>query len=360
MKNKILFLIKKKWFLFWMLISALVIYSIAVFAAYDTSNSVMKRVIVSSDGKSTGFTSNLLTVEISTGQYVHRTLYRSVSESRRYNAEVIIRNHEPDYPDFPYEDDIYYDLTVCITDSSGNAITDLTDFGGETGKKIILKDQNGNVLTTLPLENNVVSTIIQNQKIEYEKGRPGELKYDLVFENWDIETDTGYEVKLIANLVRGQNNAYPELSDIGCSVGLKKNKDYEENGWDAFLNESHNTITNTVYAYNLVLTGSGEADIKIQWDPENISLNSLFRNTEAAFDLKNNEVEYITHSGTEEWDTLIVHANSNDPSRDLRSYYDIQVYSTGAKRITENDFKKLTESDNTRGDSLITVSITNK
>lgn len=361
MKNKILFFIKTRWLLVWIVIASLIICSITSFAVYENSNSIMRRVIVTSDGKSTGFTSNLLEVEVSSGSYIHRTLYRSVSENRKYHAEVIIRNHEPDYPDFPYESDINYNLHVYITDINGNEISDLTGFGGNDGKIIKITDEESNSLT-LPL-NGSASGNLNNQTIHYEKGKPGDLKYDLEFENWDLENDREYCVKLIAELVRNQGNSYAELADIGCIVGLKKNQEHEQNGWDAYLNESQETITNTIDGYNLVLTGSGASDITIKWDTAKISLNEFFRGTESVFDLKSGEVVFMdaphntNSSNSDTWATLIVHADANDSARDYRNYYNIQVYSTGAQRLTANDFKKLTSEDSQVGNSLITVSI---
>ena len=104
MKNRIWFFIKKHWLLAWIMTAAVIISTLTAFAAYDSSNSVMKRVIVASDGKSTGFTSNLLEQAIGVDdKYLHRTLYRTESNDKRYIADVIIRNHLLDYPDYPYE-----------------------------------------------------------------------------------------------------------------------------------------------------------------------------------------------------------------------------------------------------------------
>ena len=356
MKNRIIVFLKKRWLLIWVIICAVTITGISVMASYEGEDSIMKRVIVSSDGKSTGFTSNLLAGEISEGRYAHRSIYRTPRVSKIYEAEVYIRNHEPESPDFPYESDITYDLEVSITDSSGNIITDLTGFGGAEGKLVLILNEEGRTVATLPV-GQTVSATIQNQTIVYEKGKPGSLKYILVYQNWDLDEDTEYCVKLKTTLARGQNNNYPDLADIGCVVGLKKNVDFEKNGWDAFLNESNDTITGTIDGYNLVLTGSGASDITIRWDSANISLNHLFRGTEPVFDLKSGEVEYVAPSGSETWATLIVHANANDAARDYRNYYNIQVYSTGNRRITASDFKKLTAEDSQPGTSLITVQI---
>lgn len=357
MKNRIWFFIKKHWLLAWIMMAAVIISTLTAFAAYDSSNSVMKRVIVASDGKSTGFTSNLLEQAIGVDKYLHRTLYRTESNDKRYIADVIIRNHLLDYPDYPYEKDIEYNLTATITDSNGNIISDLTGFGGETGKKITIQDSDGTELAVLPSAGNSPSAIISSQKIEYEKGKPGSLRYRLVFDNWDIENDTQYCVKVVTAL-KNRNQDYSDLSDIGGVIGLKKNQDLEENGWDAFLNETQSVINGKIDAFNLVLTGSGAAEITIQWDTTKISLNHLFRGIEDVFDLKNGEVTYTPPANNETWATLIVHADTNDAARGYRNYYDIQVYSTGAKRIHANNFQKLTpEAPSANADSWITVKI---
>lgn len=359
MKNRICFFVKKHWLLVWVVTAAIIISTLTVLAAYDSSNSVLKRVIVASDGKSTGFTSNLLEPATGSGRYIHRTLYRTVSNENKYTADVIIRNHLPDYPDYPYEEDIEYTLTAVITDSNGNAISDLTltNFGGSNGKKITIKDKDGTVLAVLPTDDSASATI-SSQIIEYEKGKPGSLRYNVEFENWNLVNDTQYGVKLVTGL-RNRTQDYPDLSDIGCVVSLKKNPDPEQNGWDAFINETLAQMNEAPDALNLVLTGSGKADITIQWDPSKISLNQLFRGTEAVFDLQSGEVVYFPPSGTETWAKLVVHADTNNETRGYRNYYDIQIYSTGAQKITDNDFKKLTEEDSSRGNSLITVQIEN-
>lgn len=356
MKNKILFFLKSNWLLVWIIVAFSVI-SLTVFSTYDISNSVMQKVIVASDGKTTGFTSNLMDAAITSGNYVSRSVYRPEVIAKRYETEFVVRNYHPDYPDNPYDRDIKYTLSATIVDkTTGNPVVDLTGFGDQTGKKIEILDEDGNSLITLPY-NNIATGSSAEQTITYVRGLPGDKKYKVVFENWDIN-ETAYGVKLEAKLTNGAT-AYPDLTDLGCVLGIKKNPEYEQSGWNAYLNEERQVISGTFDGYNIVLAGSGRANIKIRWDTSKISLNTLFRGTEPVFDLKTGEVDYTAPTSPNTWATLTVHADSSSAALDYRNYYNIQFYGTGVQRITNNDFKVLTPEDHDATGKLITVSVVN-
>ena len=210
-------------------------------------------------------------------------------------------------------------------------------------------------MITLPNNNTATGSSVE-QTITYIRGLPGDKKYKIVFENWDIN-ETNYCVKLEAKLTNGSTD-YPELTDLGCVLGVKKNPEYEQSGWSAYLNEDRQVISGTVDGYNIVLTGSGRADIVIRWDTSRISLNSLFGGTEPVFDLKTGEVVNVSPTSPDTWATLTVHADSNSAALDYRNYYNIQFYSTGEQRITANDFKVLTAEDQDAAGKFITVTIT--
>ncbi len=376
MVKRLLKVIKKQTFLTWIVVVSITFSTLMAYATYDEASSVMKRVIVASEGKIADFTSNYLTKD-DTGIYSHKTLYRSESGNSYYETELVIRNHDPNAQDYPYEQDINYSIVAMITDSSGTAITDFSRFfTGENAygtKTIAIKDSDGTTLASFSLSSSTSGTqtsTISNQKIEFVKGRPGQLKYKLEFTNWSLDDDTDLCIKLVTVLDRGIGNIwYPDLQDIGCILGLGKNLEDAQNGWRASINEIEQSI-NDALGYNLILTGSGRAEITIMWDTDKISVNKLFRGTEAVFDLTSGEVTFTDapsksdSNSTDTWATLVVHADANlDRSGNAelgqyRNYYDIQIYGVGSQALSGDFFEVLENGASRSNSSLITVSIT--
>ena len=334
----------------------------------------MKRVIVASEGKRTDFTSNYL-VKGNEGVYSHKVLYRSETQDSHYGTDLVIRNYDPD-AEYPYEMDIEYDLLATLTDSSGTAITDFSQFfSGENSpvnKTVMIMDVDGAALCTFTLTSKTLGAqtyTISDQVIEFIKGKPGELKYKLEFSNWSLEDDSDLCIKLVTRLHRGAGETrYSDLEDIGVILGLNKNQESVQNGWRASISESEKAVTGAV-CYNLVLTGSGKSDITIKWDTAKVSVNELFRGMESVFDLHDGEVVFtdapskLDSQNTDTWATLVVHADANlDRSGEAqlgeyRNYYNIQVYSTGEQLLTGDFFEVLENGAVRSGSSLITVTI---
>jgi len=367
--------IKKRPLPVWIVMAVCILTSLVAFAAYDEANSVMRRVIVASEGKKADFTSNYL-AKGAEGVFTHRTLYRNVSQDLHYETDMVIRNYDPDAQDYPYEMDIEYTLNVQLTDANGNAITDFSRFFAEedapASKTLTVKSSSGDALCEFTITSTTTgaqAAAVQNQKIEYVKGRPGELKYKLDFKNWLLESDTDLCIKLVANLDRETSGTrYADLEDIGAVLGLAKNQEAAQNGWRASVSEIEQSITGAV-GYNLILTGSGRSDITIKWDTDRISLNELFRGTETVFDLRSGEVEFTNapkktdSESTDSWATLIVHADANlDRSGEAglgeyRNYYNIQVYSTGVASLDDSFFEVLENGAARSEGKFLTVSI---
>ena len=106
------------------------------------------------------------------------------------------------------------------------------------------------------------------------------------------------------------------------------------------------------------------------WDTDKISVNKLFRGTEAVFDLASGEVTFTDapsksdSNSTDTWATLVVHADANlDRSGNAelgqyRNYYDIQIYGVGSQALSGDFFEVLENGASRSNSSLITVSIT--
>lgn len=372
--KKIIRFAKKQPFLLWILIALITLTSIISYAAYDDFNSVMKRVIVASEGKRTDFTSNYL-VKGNEGVYTHKTLYRSESQDSHYETDLVIRNYDPD-ADYPYEMNIEYDLLATITDSSGTPITDFSRFfsneNSPANKTVIIRNDSGVALCTFTLTSatsGIQTYTISEQVIDFIKGKPGELKYKLEFSNWSLESDSDLCIMLVTKLDRGTGETrYSDLEDIGAVLGLNKNQESVQNGWRASISEIEQAVTGAV-GYNLVLTGSGKSDITIKWDTDKVSVNELFRGTESVFDLHSGEVVFteapskLDSQNTDTWATIVIHADANlDRSGEAklgeyRNYYNIQVYSTGEQLLSGDFFEVLENGAAHSGSSLITVSI---
>jgi len=227
-------------------------------------------------------------------------------------------------PENPTANDV---RTITVTDQSNNSATfskNCLDSAALTGDALNILSQ------TLALNANDIST----------------NSLQLVFSgNWDLVNDTNICLQIIADV---NQTDYPDLTDLGAVIGLKKVNDSDISGWYAYLSE-HRDNTETREAtsfdgFNLVLEGSGKARITVEIDTAKYGINKNFYGTVTVTDttvtngvttttnrtVHFDEVTYNSGTGTL---TIIADSNadrdSNEESEEYRNRYNIQLYKKG-------------------------------
>ncbi len=329
MKNRIFKFFRAQWLLIWILVVSAGLLSNIVFAEYGTQSSYMKRVVVSTSDQSMMFSSNYLTEG---GNNVYQAKYVTKPDvpDTDFSADVNVyiwnfstRNSAQTYPE-----NIEYTMEYKVTDPSGAAVSDM---GTRT---ITITKPDG---TTVEVSNSNLSGSFDYTYVKTD----ADNKYTLTYNGWNPDTDSGICLQLIAK-PKKTSGKYSDLRDIGGIIGLKTETGSSGGGWEAYVSEIRASIDRgEADGYNLVVTGSGKAEVIIRWDPEKIDMNKYFK-----------ESPVITYSevGTPEdddlkagWKKMTISADAGERNR-----YNIQLYLKQGRPDNYDFFKQRSEAlDNT-------------
>ena len=342
MKNKILRTIRRKGLLIWITAVAMCMISFISFAEYQ-SESYMKRVVVSSSDQGMMFSSNYL---VEGGENTYQPKPELVNSSNDYDVNVYLWNYSLKNTAQCYPGEIDYTVSLRITDVKGVPITDASVFSytepddptttlsrSITVRKAITNNGTTTYQTKKVYDNSsdLSSAFTFTDSIEDGAGSAKQTQYLVTFENWDLDANKNICVQIIA---KPDRTKHKDLHDIAAVIGLKEAVDEESNDWKASISEIQDQRTD-VDGYNLVLTGSGKAEIVLRWDTTKIDVNKYF--------LYGNTI-YDFHTGTpnervvgvKQGDIMSVTINAN--SGEYRNRYNIQLYLTGSVKPEDNTF----------------------
>ncbi len=336
MKNRISAFLKRQWLVLWILLMSVMIFAIIASAEFPSALSSMKRVVAAADETGAMFSSNVL-IEGGSKTYIP-SYKRWLPENKRtaensYGVEVYIWNYSLDDPMSWYPDDIKYNVTFTLTDMKGKAL-EATDIDAAHTVKVIAYDSKTVTLGKTKLNSTGESISESEYTLVYETGHSAQHKFELQFSGiWDLEEDEDICVRMEAVPVTA---GATDLRPIAAVIGLREIQGSGASGWKVYLNEDpQGTTTDSVNKYdgfNIVASGSGAADITIQWDTRYVDINkhsySVVSDSKSVFGyLVGSEIVYQGLSGNIA--TLVIHADTGKTTQENRNRYNLQLYKTG-------------------------------
>lgn len=335
MGQKIWSFIKKQWLVVWIVMSVLMLTTLLVTAEYVGENSTMNRVIVSNAQQNTMFSSNILKAD---GRlYYHAKFESKLSEDQalsgmNYDVKLFLWNYDRMNLSRWYSTDIDYDMTFKLVKKDGTA---LTAEELDTQAITILKD--GVTITTL--DKNNLEYNGYSDTLAYSPSSVSENGYIVRFPgDWDFSANEDVCVQIIATPNSNGEDKYRDISELGAIIGLKQLQSMGTSGWEVYLNELRNnssSIPSDFDGYNLVISGSGVADIVLRIDTNYLSFNRYFYDeTFSVWNFTDGEVTY-TPPDANGIAKLVIKANSStnrntgadkDTNPEYRNRYNIQLY----------------------------------
>lgn len=343
MKKKIFKFIKKQWLLVWTLIVSTALLAVVAFAEYPGTNNYMKRVVVYDESSEMMFSSNLLTLvendKVSYQPYYVGKIGNS-NPAPGYDVEVFVWNYDVNGTGDYYKKDINYGLEIKIVDSHGDTITSL-----DSNNEIWIIDEDGTSIVSFnSLSSAFEYTATENETIS--TGARSQKKYTIRFSrNWDLMNDANIRVQIKAT----PTSEFTDLKPLAAAIGLKEERSADSAGWEYYINEQR---VNTAAApsaydgYNLVLTGTGSSTITIEWDPTKVAINKDFYETNGAFSFASGEVVFTQGGGTNNWNKLVIYADSYSTAKELRNRYDLQLYKVNGELSSAWDFVGTSQTGN--------------
>lgn len=344
MKKKTVDFLKKQWLRIWIVAAVLALTSMGAMAAYISANSTMKRVVVSTTAQGKMFSSNVL-VENGSSTYIPRYFSELTDKTQTYPVVIYLWNYNLTNPAKWYSEDIDYSITFTLTDSEGTALSE-EEIGSRT---VIVCDKNDDTIATL---NGSTLSYSETNQLEYFPAIATEGQYTLKYwGRWDLANDTDICVKVDVQLENGGDSAkYQDLSPLGGIIGLRQSLSRESAGWRAYISEqADGKSVGSCDGYNMIVTGSGAAEITIKWDTRFLGCNKNFylNNSIYSFGTYADSTREVSYTGPEEGSniaTLVIKADTASAVTSNRNRYDIQFYKTGTAEPTSWGFITNTES----------------
>lgn len=360
MKDRIIDLLKNQWFRVWAIFITLSLIPLTVTAEYKDQSNVMKRVVAASESQKMRFSSNKL-VQSSNSNPAYVVEYKDTSDlvmpsdenqPSYYVVHVFLWNYSLQNPTRYMDSDIEYDVSFYFADRQGARINDSNVIGASRSVNVIDKSVNNNTNNfTLNSTHLNDTTVTFTNRHTLTKNVSSSNEFELRFIGWDLVADTDICVAMTATPTVGSS---AELKTLSGAIGLAQQSEAGTSGWRAYLNEHPElTSVSNVSSYdgfNLVLTGSGIANITISWDSSKLDLNKNVYNTlnHAAFEqdgqsypavtgnvfgykgytpsdtlnASDENIELTVGAGNGSWKTIVIHADN----KKFRSRYNIQLY----------------------------------
>lgn len=335
MRQKVSAFLKKQWLILWIAFTALMLVTLFVSAEYIDQNSMMNRVVVSNSEQYTMFSSNLLRQNgrlYYYPKYVSKLTDEQIQGGVNYDLTLYVWNYDRMNPSRWYPNDIVYDISFKLVEKDGSNLT-----AEEVGANSIQIVKGDTVITTLGnsnLEYTIKDTLVSNSNTISEN------RYTIRFPNsWNFESNENICVQVIAEPNNsGNDDLYLDLDELGAIVGLKQLQSMGSSGWEVYINEQRNNSSSEPSdfdAYNLVVAGSGKADITLYIDTTKLSINRYFYKPELSFlNFTEGEVTY-TQPDEKGIAKLVIKADSSmnrntdddkEVNPEYRNRYDIQLY----------------------------------
>lgn len=330
MKNKIIKFVKKQFLVIWTIAVLIILASMSAYALYESKYSTMNRVVVASSSEKMLFSSNILEADEDT---VYRGIYRpelsaEAKATGYYEVDVYLYNYDISNSVKKYPETINYNIQIALTNIKGEVLSQAAV--GSKEIQIVYETENGTATKTLSGSN--LTDTISGQSLIANASSTSEKKYTIRFPGtWNLDEDTDICVQMVTVLDKGGVlDKYNDLKNLGQVIGIRRSANSESKGWQAYIKEiREEKDADDCDGYNLVVTGSGQAKIVIEWDSTRFDFNKYFSNKDS--NLYNfGEVTYTEATGDNAWSKLEINANTGSDATGHRNRYDIQLYKTGA------------------------------
>lgn len=339
-----------------------------VSAEYIVDNSTMNRVIVALSEQKMMFSSNILREN---GENEYQPKYQSPLSSEQiangitYNIPLSLWNYDRSNPSRWYPESIDYNISFKLVQADGTAITTAEKLNNRS--IVILGGEE-----TITLGSNNKYDDSCSGTLKYNTNKAAGKSYTIKFPgDWNFETDDDICVLITAVPDNGGNNEkYKDLKSLGAIVGLKKLQSIGSSGWKVYISESliANTKPADYDAYNLVINGSGKADITLKIDTNKLVFNKYFYDTQLR--VKNFTAEEVEYTPPDENKiaTIVIKANSStnrntgedkETNPEYRNRYDIQLYKKTTTDADTWEFLKETSDETMPNGAWVTYSIGN-
>lgn len=279
MKDKISAFFKKNWLTTWIVIMAIALVSLPVYAAYMRTQTA-KRVISTMPGAGNRFSSNRLeTMETNNAALEFRFLtVPGAVPAEGIKRELTICNYPQGLESSYYPIDIYYTLEMELTDSLGNAPVFQSE-SAALGQYYVLDADGTARYFAKDAQTGRYVLSLTGQTLKGNKTSTN--KYTLCFP----DKDTGVYVKAFARPMvdNAGNRIQPsDLKSIGAMISAVSVSASADNHWIGELTEPRESgkMVSDYDAFNYVITGSGAGTITLKWNANMIEINPYYAENE--------------------------------------------------------------------------------
>ena len=334
-KDKILRIFKKHWITVWVIVAAVSLCGIFVYAKFADNKNYTKRVIAADTGVKSFFTSNYLT-GYSYMNYKTITPNSAIVEP----FEVSIYNHNKNNPTSFYPGPITFKLTAKLYKNNGaseyNAINDATVLNTILGNdeiEIYKVDINGNPVSgsSITLNKTTVSGYITEMLSPAEGEKSAKNTYKVVLPLSVADEDI--YIKLEAD----PTEQHPDLNIIDAFFYAKSNNIDLSTGWTGDFNDNTAYTPSSYDAFNYTLTGNGTMDKILSWDTNLLEPNRTQIQDFFGIDLTDPAVLADTNIYNYNSSTGVASLKINVSSASSGGRYDIQFYVVNAAARKEID-----------------------
>lgn len=335
MQKQFIGFLKKRWLTVWIAVSALVLTVLLVSAEYLGEHSIMNRVVVALSDQKMMFSSNLLKEN---GDNEYKPRYEAklteeqISGGANYDIPLLLWNYDRSNPSRWYSDTIDYNISFKLVKTDGTEIINAEQLNDRT--ITILK--NGTEITAL---NSSKLSDSYADALVYSPSGAAENSYTVRFPgDWDFGADDDICVQIKAVPDNGgDTEKYKDIKSLSAVIGLKQLQSMGSSGWSVYVSESRiaDTLPADYDGYNLVVHGSGAADITLKIDTSNLLFNKYFY--DSVLRVKNFTADEVTYTEPDANGiaTIIIKADSSknrntgtdaETNPEYRNRYDIQLY----------------------------------
>ena len=292
----------------WIALVVLSLTGFVVYAAYPNKQNVVKRVIATSADKNMRFSSNYLEEG--------NTKFKTIVNPGNPAISVYVRNYTKNNDGLRYANDIVYQLTAVLTDTSGIR-------PGEAGYDARLAEVLGESETvTVSLTGGSSITLSRSS---YSDSLNSTLaKGDARQDEFKVQFPSA-ESKVCIILTATPVGNYPDLAPISAILSVSSREPVQADGWEGSFNDSRavGKTPATYDAYNYTLNGHGLCtNASFSWDSNKVDINrQYFTNHLGA------NFEYIIPLD-EGWYKIMITVGGQSGDQQIVRY-DFQIFKAG-------------------------------
>lgn len=323
-KQEIIKMMKKHWIMIWIIVAAVSLCGILVYAKFDEDHNIAKRVISAGANEKTLFTSNYL--KDTTPKYPKTV---SQGDTRDQYFEFSIYNYDRAKQTAFYPTTINYTLkaelvkpNASVYDASDDAteLSNILDSDSDSTSDVIeIFHTNGENSSTAIISLNMSRTSDDNaeQLVPNQNTGSAVNTYRLVLPSSML--DKNMYVRVTATPAPAHSDIFP----IEGTFYIKTNTVNLTTGWEGMFNDNQSTPPSGYDAFNYAISGNGNASKILSWD------NTLLEPNKQQI----KELFGIDLEGTESQIPVSL------SSADNGGRYDIQFYvKSDSARITINGY----------------------